>query len=329
MKHPIGVISTLSCALLATLAACHQPGSTADASAPQTASSANPTPTPTDPALTAGKPFVGRWKVDLKAVADMYPDDRHDRTNEIQRMQGYSLDIGQDGTAMINGEWFRWTSDGTILSSGEPDARPRNTRLRMMNNTSPPAPQLQIQEKMYMYRGGGSSVFNAAAKEPDTRPEPVYFTYPLIAEKRGSNLKPADVAGEWRLDFEETEQAIKSAWDASLSAGADRESLWYGDEPPSIEKQLKDSMTAPPTYIFRITDAAAPQATLSAKEGRTGTGEMLCNGGVVTSFSFDLWQDTVVTYTHDGWHGIKPNRDYIRIIDGRLRAGGLVLKRVK
>lgn len=275
-------------------------------------------------AVMSGNGFVGRWKLDLKqAGADVAAGG-----------DGYWLakpcfiDIGADGAAMLRTEssWFvRWTSDGETLSIGELDGGDRKLWLQMLTasdgTNAVPAPRLMVSKSKS--RG---AIFGGQADD-----EEIVAAVPLISEGPAvlTPLTPAQVAGEWQLSYERTEQGIRAA-QAEFAAAGFKGPL---SEYYSFERELKSSMSSLPRFVFRVTNADAPPASPESKEGRMGTGELQANGQAVSSFSFDVWHDTVVMYQMDDWHGIKPNRSFVRIVDGKLLMENerlpLVLERVK
>lgn len=301
----------------------------------------------------AGKPFIGAWKVDTKAVRALYPGDDERASYAVMDAMGYSVEVLADGTAMINGQRARWQTDGGMLWGSMRDGWPDGWRLRLasLDGDEEGLVRLQVGRRSYGSifgggagggaRGGGEGAAEEEGEKkaahpsdppPDARYVYEYVTYPLVADQAAPDLVVGDVAGTWQLNFEETERAAEEGWERLIAAGVRRGDLPRNDQ-RSFERELKGSMGAPPVYVFRVHEASAPPtpAPFDAKEGSVGMAELQENGQIVERYTFDLWREYVVLYRIDGWHGIKPNRSYLRIVDGKLEGDsryGVVLTRV-
>jgi hypothetical protein len=311
----------IALALAGPIGCAHDAGGAADRA------QASPSASTTAPPLTDLElAFVGRWRVDFQQPQPPF-DYEYQRDNWIRDMQHLDVDVRADRTMLLSlhGDdllLINWQMEGDRLVSADEGGWPRDFSLvRTPVNDGGGGVAVALRSEA---SGASAAIFGGGAADVGGNASPDQVI-PLAAQPSGMPADPASLAGEWQLNFELTSRAMRECRDHLTGAGMRPE---Y--ETRTIESQLKGGMPSPPRFTFTPVPGSAASAMPDDKAGNAGVAEETFATGEHTSYTFGVWNDAIVLYTKDGWHGIKPNTKVLRVIDGHIVIPGypLVLERV-
>ncbi|MFT3686285.1 MAG: hypothetical protein QM783_15425 [Phycisphaerales bacterium] len=255
-----------------------------------TAAQAKPVSQP--PALTAEeRAFVGDWVVDIDAVAAMSdPGWIH---NSVRQYEDVRISVRADHTAFactpVSLEWFRWTLVDGALVDADTDAA--NAMFEFTLNDG----------KAYVKVGEPTRFF-------DDRP------LPLRSVAASKAIDAAALPGIWKFSF----AATRAVNDAVRKEHERLKAVYAYEHRESLENRMKKLFPdGPPAFIFHPKATPSNTAVVPGDNAQRSTSGQSTHGALKT-FSYGTWEDMVVLFNDDGWAYVKPNTDYLRMIDGRL-----------